>query len=968
VKVREETEMTKKNIAKIVCALAAAAVVSLASCSTEITDLQNLKEKAKTVTLTFKADGGNWSGSTKDMTLTGREGAELTAPATPAKTGYTFSAWNPALPTTFPSADTTYTATWTAGTGTGYKVEHYQQNIADDNYTIVTGDTQTLAGTTDEQTAAAAKAYAGFTAQAVTQSAIAADGSTVVKICYTRNIITLTFKADGGTWADGTTADKTVKGKYGAAVTAANPVKAGYDFSVWNPAVPATFPSADTTYTATWIREGDYTITYSNMENAANSASNPAGYNVETATITLASAAKTGYTFAGWYSDSGLTAAVTQIAKGSTGAVTLYAKWTANTYTVKFDANTGSGTMTGEAFTYDTEKALTACGFLKKGYSFAGWNTAADGSGTSYAEGASVKNLSAAAGGTVTLYAKWTANTDTAYKVEYYQQNIADDNYTLAAGDTQNLTGTTGAQTAAAAKTYTGFTAQTVTQSEIAADGNTVVKIYYTRNIITLTFKANGGNWSGSTADKTVKGKYGAAVTVTNPVKEDYAFEGWDSTVQTTFTADATYTAVWKSSKQLLTFSFTKSVNTALTADVTGTVDQSAHTVAVTVPYGTTVTALVATFTCSEGASVTVGNTAQTSGTTENNFTNAVTYTVTAEDGSTQTYAVTVTVMDLLCEKVYSAPALATDSYGTSGTYVYFGVWPQTIKADGVNVDTNTTKTMGAATYYLGSDGYWYAKVTAAPYNNATNYTFTDGTPVTKDSVYYFKVEPIKWRVLETGKLLAESILANVAYYPYQNVDRTIGSNTVYPNNYKESRIRAYLNGLSYTEKSSATAAKTDNTAFSGKGFLQTAFTDKAQASITPTTVDNTAASTTDADSTTTGVNGDGTNQYACDKTSDNIYLLSLKEVTDSATYKFGAYTAYDTLRRRTVSDYARATGAYMNTDTGNFQYRGWWWLRSPNYYYGSIARDVNINGYAYSHDTVNLTRGGVVPALSITQ
>ena len=103
--------MTKKSIAKIVCALAAA-VVSLASCSTEITDLQNLLEKAKTVTLTFKADGGNWSGSTNDMTLTGKEGAELTAPATPAKTGYTFSAWNPALPATFPSADTTYTATW----------------------------------------------------------------------------------------------------------------------------------------------------------------------------------------------------------------------------------------------------------------------------------------------------------------------------------------------------------------------------------------------------------------------------------------------------------------------------------------------------------------------------------------------------------------------------------------------------------------------------------------------------------------------------------------------------------------------------------------------------------------------------------------------------------------------------------------------------------------------------------------
>jgi hypothetical protein len=262
------------------------------------------------------------------------------------------------------------------------------------------------------------------------------------------------------------------------------------------------------------------------------------------------------------------------------------------------------------------------------------------------------------------------------------------------------------------------------------------------------------------------------------------------------------------SAKSLLTFGFTTSTNTALAADATGTIDQSAHTVAVDVPYGTDVTALVATFTCSDGASVTVGSTAQTSGTTVNNFTNAVTYTVTAEDGSTQTYAVTVCGVqsDAICETKTVIAAGTDGTAGTSGTYVYFGSWPQTIKASGVTVDTSTTKTMGAATYYLGSDGYWYAKVTAAPYGSG--YTFTNGTAVTSGTEYYFKVEPIKWRVLESGKLLAESVLANVAYYPYYNVNRTIGSKTVYPNNYQYSRIRAYLNGLSYTEeKSSDTSA-----------------------------------------------------------------------------------------------------------------------------------------------------------------
>jgi len=103
-------EKFMRNKTLMISAVLAAAVVSLASCSSELTDPQNQEEK--TVTLTFKADGGNWSGSTNDMTLTGKEGAELTAPATPAKTGYTFSVWNPAVPTTFPAADTTYTATW----------------------------------------------------------------------------------------------------------------------------------------------------------------------------------------------------------------------------------------------------------------------------------------------------------------------------------------------------------------------------------------------------------------------------------------------------------------------------------------------------------------------------------------------------------------------------------------------------------------------------------------------------------------------------------------------------------------------------------------------------------------------------------------------------------------------------------------------------------------------------------------
>lgn len=91
------------------------------------------------------------------------------------------------------------------------------------------------------------------------------------------------------------------------------------------------------------------------------------------------------------------------------------------------------------------------------------------------------------------------------------------------------------------------------------------------------------------------------------------------------------------SGKAFKTFTFPNSTET--------TIDEDAHTIAVTLPDGTTdVTALVATFTTSPGASVDVNGTEQVSGTTENDFTSPVVYTVTAADGSKQDYTVTVTV------------------------------------------------------------------------------------------------------------------------------------------------------------------------------------------------------------------------------------------------------------------------------------------------------------------------------------
>ena len=105
----------------------------------------------------------------------------------------------------------------------------------------------------------------------------------------------------------------------------------------------------------------------------------------------------------------------------------------------------------------------------------------------------------------------------------------------------------------------------------------------------------------------------------------------------------------------------------------TGIIDESAKTVAVKVPYGTAVTAMIAGF-MTTGVKTCVGETEQMSGITENNFTDPVSYTVTAQDGTLSTYRVTVTkdAASMLSSLVLSdgtlSPAFdpATENYTAS--------------------------------------------------------------------------------------------------------------------------------------------------------------------------------------------------------------------------------------------------------------------------------------------------------------
>jgi uncharacterized repeat protein (TIGR02543 family) len=160
-----------------------------------------------------------------------------------------------------------------------------------------------------------------------------------------------------------------------------------------------------------------YSLTYNGNGNTSGTAPvDPTSPYVSGATVTTlgntGSLAKTGSTFAGWNTaanGSGTAQAASSTFSMPAANTVLYAQWTTNNYTVTFDANTGSGSMTNQTIVYGAAANLTSNSFTKIGYSFAGWNTLANGTGTSYANAQSYTMGAANA----TLYAQWTANNNT---------------------------------------------------------------------------------------------------------------------------------------------------------------------------------------------------------------------------------------------------------------------------------------------------------------------------------------------------------------------------------------------------------------------------------------------------------------------------------------------------------------------------------------------------------------------------
>lgn len=271
--------------------------------------------------------------------------------------------------------------------------------------------------------------------------------------------------------------------------------------------------------------------------------------------------------------------------------------------------------------------------------------------------------------------------------------------------------------------------------------------------------------------------------------------------------------------------------------------------------------------------------------------------------------------------------------YVRDGDYIYFGEYPQTIKA----VDVEITETQDSRGYYLGSDGSYYAMIIATPYG--ADYCFSTETTIISGIVYYFKVEPIRWRILseENGEvfLLCDSIIANVAYQTdYYNIYEDIGYRTytnangapsgTYANNYKYSNARAWLNST----------------------FYEAAFSEIERSFILTTEVDNSVASTGITDN-------NYIYDYICENTNDKLFLLSYAEATNS---EYGFIN--NESRLMSPSDYARAKGAHMTYWPNDY---GYWYLRSP---YVVDTRAISYNGSTNCLHGSCHKDGNIVPAL----
>ena len=298
---------------------------------------------------------------------------------------------------------------------------------------------------------------------------------------------------------------------------------------------------------------------------------NSGGYSVPV----IGTMAKAGYTFGGWATSDTSTTAITS-PYNPTSTLTVYAIWTAKNYTTSYIANgADSGTApsnASNAFGSTVTVAGNSGTLARAGYTIAGWNTAADGSGTSYILGSGTFTQTAS---NLILYAEWVPDT---YTVSYDVNGSSDSAPASHTGQLGNSTVTLRAGVTKANFAFVGWESGGITYKSGASftlgtsDATMVAKWIA---VYKLSYNLNG---TGATGSVPADFQYasGDSVTVTNvvPTRAGYTFGGWIDQSGGAHATSSTYTisginyllyAVWNPIAYTVTYALNGGQGTAPT-------------------------------------------------------------------------------------------------------------------------------------------------------------------------------------------------------------------------------------------------------------------------------------------------------------------------------------------------------------------------------------------------------------------
>ena len=295
----------------------------------------------------------------------------------PYRAGYAFAGWYTDAKCTkeykanMPDQDLTLYAKWEANI-VNYVVEHYQQNVQGDGYTLK--ESSHARAAVDSEVTPEVMKYKGFEEPKTEKVTISGDGQTTVKYYYKRKVHTVTFDADSGTFAAEKGEDDSkivVTGRYGANITVPKaPTRTGYQFLGWDEDVEMTIPDKDLTYKAQWLKM-EYTLQFKTGEGTSVS---PIKGNYGDKISVPKDPTRTGYIFKYW-SENGKK--VDKLPTTMPAESHIYtAIWEQETYQITYDLNGGSmksGEKNPTTYNVDTT-VFKLKNPVRAGYTFTGWS------------------------------------------------------------------------------------------------------------------------------------------------------------------------------------------------------------------------------------------------------------------------------------------------------------------------------------------------------------------------------------------------------------------------------------------------------------------------------------------------------------------------------------------------------------------------------------------------------------------